>query len=139
MDRSSIKAALKTLIDGAFPDARIEGFDGAPVKPDRIDADGLVQLESEGSGEEQVDLNPVTYNKTALFEIVIAAPDAAGCAAMASALGLAIVSDRQLGGACEWLDANAGETDDLTEDGMTGHFEARVTVSAEYSTTNPLD
>ena len=42
-------------------------------------------------------------------------------------------------GASEWADADGGDFDDQTQAGSAGHCEVRITVSAEYTTTNPLD
>ena len=58
---------------------------------------------------------------------------------MLAAIGAAIEADRTLGGASEWADAEGGDFDDQTQAGSAGHCEVRITVSAEYTTTNPLD
>ena len=139
MGREAIKAALADSIGAALPDARLEGFGGAPAKPGAIGADGLVELEGISDGEQSVDLNPFTYHKTARFDLVVAARTADAAGAMLAAIGAAIEADRTLGGASEWADAEGGDFDDQTQAGSAGHCEVRITVSAEYTTTNPLD
>ena len=139
MGREAIKAALANTIGAALPDARLEGFDGAPAKPGAIGAGGLVELEGISDGGPRVDLNPFTYHKTARFDLVVAARTADSAGAMLAAIGAAIEADRTLGGASEWADADGGDFDDQTQAGSAGHCEVRITVSAEYTTTNPLD
>lgn len=139
MGREAITAALAAALGTALPDARIEGFAGAPATPDRIDAGGLVELEEIGEGEAETDLNPVTYHKTALYSLVVAAPTKEAAGAMLAAIGAMLVADRTLGGTCEWADAQGPAFDEAIAAGSEGHFEARPTLSAEYTTTNPLE
>ena len=139
MGRETIRTALGAAIAGALPAARLAGFDGAPARPDRIGAGGLVELEGIEQGPTETDLSPVTYHKTAIFALVAAATTGEALGAMLTAIGAAIAADRTLGGTSEWTDADAGELGDELAAGSEGHFEARIPVSAEYSTTNPLE
>ena len=86
-----------------------------------------------------VDLGTLTYHRLAEFSLTALATTLEASEAMVAAIGEAIANDRTLGGACEWLDAQGPDLDEQTMDGSEGHFETVFTVTAEYSSTNPLD
>lgn len=139
MGRAAITEALAALIATAVPGAAISGFTGGPAKPERVSSVGAIWLVATDTPEPEVDLCPLTYNFEPEFDLAIAAPTSARVLEMLAALGAAIQADRSLGGACEWLDADPGGFDEETMTGTDGHIEARVTVTAAYATTNPLE
>lgn len=136
--RQAITDALATLIGAAVPGADIRGFTGQPGKPERLGEQGAVVLIGVDGPEPAVDLSPLTYHHETEFELAVMATTIEKAQAMLAALGLGVVADRTLGGACEWLDASVPGLDEETMTGSDGHTEARCAIIASYSTTNPL-
>lgn len=139
MGREAIRDALDALIASALPQADRRGFSGKPGKPERLTSSGAVVLLSVDAGDAEIDLNPVTYHYEAEFDLAFLAATIGSAETMMAAFGSALAADRTLGGTCEWADATGGGLDEETMVGSDGHTEARCTVTAAYSTLNPLD
>lgn len=136
-----VTLAVKALVQAALPAANVRGFDADAEKPERIGAGGCVIGARGDPGEPEIDLSPLSYNYRHRFELEIAAEDGAGGAAldtMLLALGAAVAADRTLGGLCQFLDVEAAEYMDATDENLPSISWALVPVIAEYSTNNPL-
>lgn len=139
MGRAAIIDALWTALGAALPDAKRFGFSGKPGKPERITSGGAVALIAADPPEPEIDLNPVTYHHELPLDLAVLAPTIGQALEMVTAIGAAVEADRTLGGTCEWADAEGAGLDEETMAGTDGHIEARCTVTAAYSTTNPLE
>jgi hypothetical protein len=137
----AVLRALRDLAAMALPQADVRGFEGDTTKPKRLGEHGTVIGHPGEPGEPEVDLGPLTYHYEHEFRLEVAGPDGkAGEAldAMLSALGEAIRADRTLGGLCTWLEAAAPDRNDRTVGGAVTSNWAVVSVTAHYSTTDPL-
>jgi len=133
--------AVKELVAGALPLAKIRGFDGEATKPDRIGAGGCVIGHPGEPGEPEIDLSPLAYNYThRIFLEVAAADGAAGedLDLMLLAIGDAIEADRYLGGLCSWIEAEAPDRNDRSTDAVATINWATVPIAADYSVSTPL-
>jgi hypothetical protein len=140
---STRELALQALL------ARLQTVDGPQVArnellPAKLPAGGLVILRDGDSGEPEVTLNPVTYlwQHRAEIEVVVegATSEARDAAldALLVATGAALSSDPTLGGAVDWSEAGAPQTQDLAVDGAAALKGAVVPVTLIYLTADPL-
>jgi len=138
--REANKLALQDGLFGFFTGVDIRGFDGEADRPDKLPDAGSIVLVEVNELEPEVDLNPVTYHKTVVFGIAALADTSATAESLVRGIGAVVVSDRTLGGACEWADvAPLDGQDHETETGSAGHIDMRLAVTVEYSTTNPAE
>ena len=112
------------------------------VLPERIPATGLIILRDGKPGEPEVTLSPLTYfyEHRAELEVVIQAGTERDALfdALAASIGAALVTDRTLGGLCDWVEAEAPESVDLPIEGAAALKAAAITVVLHYTTTGPL-
>jgi hypothetical protein len=112
--------------------------------PQAVPAAGLVILRDGDPGEPDVTLNPVYlfYSHRAEIEAFISPPASGGGEALLDALlgeiGAALASDRSLGGLVENLTWCAPEISVLAIEGAATILCARVIVTLEYLTADPL-
>lgn len=141
--RYNVIMAVKALATAALPDVTVRGFDTDTARPASIGTNGTVVGHPGDPGEPDVDLNPVTYHWQHEMEMEFAASPAASdpagsLDAMMQAFGSAVISNRTLGGLVDWLDVTPGAEDDQLMNGAATTRWASLTVTAHYSTTNPL-
>ena len=135
--RETILAALHTrLLTLAAPVLRGE------VLPERIPATGLIILRDGKSGEPEMTLSPLTYfyEHRAELEVVIQAGTGRDALfdALTASIGMALTTDRTLGGLCDWVEAEAPEPVDLPIEGAAALKAAVITVVLHYATQDPL-
>lgn len=113
------------------------------VLPLRIPPGGIVILRDGTPGEPEVLMSPLTYayQHRAELDIVVDGPTAARDAIfdrIRAAIGLAIGTDRTLGGLCDWVEAEAPVPVDLPIEGAEGWKAATIPVVLHYDTPDPL-
>jgi hypothetical protein len=112
--------------------------------PQAVPAAGLVILRDGDPGEPDVTLNPVHlfYSHRAEIEAFMLQPSSGGGEALLDALlgdiGAALAADRSLGGLVENLTWSAPEISALVIEGAAPILCARVIVTLEYLTADPL-
>jgi hypothetical protein len=112
--------------------------------PQIVPAGGLVILRDGDPGEPDVTLNPVHlfYNHRAEIEAFVSPPAGGGGEALLDALlgemSAALAADRSLGGLVENLFWSAPEISVLAIEGAAPILCARVIVTLEYLTADPL-
>lgn len=144
--RLDVLAALKARIEAALPQAKVLGLDGHEAAPASVPEHGLVVIRTGDPGPPvEVTMSPLTYWWEHAIPVEVSAVRAAGLTSeqtldlMLIAIGAAIAADRTLGGLCEWLEPSAAGTGDIYADG--GGLPPRgadITITASYSTPNPL-
>lgn len=112
--------------------------------PERIPASGLMILRDGDPGSPEVLLSPATYiyEHRAEVDVIVEAksgvdPDAA-FDLLKSAIGLAIATDRTLGGLCDYVLGDAPEPIDLAVEGGAVLKAATIAVVLTYATSDPL-
>lgn len=135
--RETILASLHTRLQTlAAPVLR------GDVLPERIPATGLIILRDGKPGNAKVMLSPLTYfyEHRAELEVVIQAGTGRDALfdALAASIGAALVTDRTLGGLCDWVEAEAPEPVDLPIEGAASLKAAVITVVLHYATSDPL-
>jgi hypothetical protein len=112
------------------------------VLPERIPPAGLIILRDGQPGEPEVTLSPLRYHfqhRAELEAIVPGANDrATAFDTLIAAIGTALATDRNLGGLCDWVEAEAPASVDLPVDGAVSLKAAVVTVVLHYTTADPL-
>lgn len=141
--RRDVILAIKALVADALPQASVRGFDGDTARPSSIGPHGTIIGHPGDPGEPEVDLNPVTYHWMHDIELELAAPAtgtdaAAALDAMLVPIGEAVLADRALGGLVDWLEIGGAVEDDQLMSGAATTRWASVTLTAHYSTLNPL-
>jgi hypothetical protein len=112
--------------------------------PQSVPAAGLVILRDGDPGEPDVTLNPVHlfFSHRAEIEAFVSPPAAGGGEALLDALrgdiGAALAADRSLGGLVENLFWSAPEISVLAIEGAAPILAARLIVTLEYLTADPL-
>lgn len=143
--RLDVLLAVKRLIEGALPAARVLGLDGAEAPPAIIPATGMVVVRTGDPGEPEYTLSPLTYFYDHRIPIEVSALKSANLTSdqaldvMMTAIGQAVAEDRSLSGLCDWLDTTSAGTEDIYPEGggqppRGGDF----MIIASYSTSNPL-
>ena len=126
----------------AIPLATVKRNEALPAGP--VPAAGLVILRDGDPSEPDVTLNPVHfyYNYRAEIEAFVSPPAGGGGEALLDALlgeiGAALAADRSLGGLVETLTWSAPEISVLAIEGAAPVLCARVIVTLEYLTADPL-
>lgn len=113
------------------------------VLPQIVPAGGLVILRDGDPGEPDVTLNPVHwfYSHRAEIDAFVTPPAGGGAEALDMLLGkigAALAADRSLGGLVENLTWSAPETSVLAIEGAAPILCARIIVTLEYLTADPL-
>ena len=112
--------------------------------PQAVPAAGLVILRDGDPGEPDVTLNPVHlfFSHRAEIEAFVPQPAGGGGEALLDALlgeiGAAFAADRSLGGLVENLFLGAPTIESLVIEGGAPILVARITVTIEYLTSDPL-
>jgi hypothetical protein len=111
------------------------------VLPERVPTAGLLILRDGEPGDPEVTLSPLRYHyqHRAEIEAVVqgASRDAAFDTLIAS-IGVAIATDRTLGGLCDWVEAEAPRPIDLPVEGAASLKAAVITVVLHYTTADQL-
>ncbi|WP_347268416.1 acyl-CoA transferase [Paracoccus sp. (in: a-proteobacteria)] len=112
------------------------------VLPERIPAAGLIILRDGQPGEPEVTLSPLRYHyqHRAELEVVVQAGNGRAGAFdnLIAAIGAALVTDRTLGGLCDWVEPEAPASVDLPVEGAATLKAAVIIVVLHYTTTGPL-
>lgn len=141
MTDSARETALKAL------DAVLSAIDGPtvlrnPTAEVKVPAGGLIVLSDGDPGEPETYLSPLAYGYSHAAEMVVAVQDKSGRDAaldqLLQAIGAAIAADDTLGGAVEMASLSAPELTDEPFEGAAAVKAARLTVTLDYLTTNPL-
>jgi hypothetical protein len=139
-----VAIALKALIAAALPGAEVIGLDGGDAAPARIGPNGRVTVELGNPGTPEIDLSPLTYNYAHQIAATFEAPasdtqtGAEVIVSMLAAVSTAVVANRFLGGAVDFLDATAPDNFDDETDGAVVIRVAPAVFTAIYSTSQPL-
>lgn len=110
--------------------------------PEAIPTGGMVNLQDGDPGEPEVTMSPLRYHYQHRAEIEIFAAGATRIAAfdaLASAVGVAVIADRTLGGSCDWVEAMGLQLTDLPVDGAAPIRAGVIPVILHYSTSDPLN
>jgi len=111
------------------------------VLPEKIPTGGLVILRDGDPCEPDVVLSPLTYlwRHAAPVEIVVQHGDAVERdrlpASLLKAATVALLTDRNLGGLADWLEASPPSADLLPVEGAAAIKAATFTVTIHYATT----
>jgi hypothetical protein len=142
--RLQVLEAVKALVQTALPGAAVKGMTGDEAKPDTVGPLGMVIVRSGDPGQPQIDLSPPTYNYDHDIPMEVAAYKSSTLTsqqvldAMMMRIGEAVEADRTLGGLVDWLDVDAPTDGEIDARGATPVGWADFTITATYSTTNPL-
>lgn len=112
------------------------------VLPERIPPAGLVILRDGDPGEPAVTLSPLRYHYQHRAEVEAVVQSAADRDAafdvLAAGVGIALVADRNLGGLCDWVEAEAPRAVDLAIDGAAAMKAAVIPIVLHYASADPL-
>ena len=134
--RETILAALHARLS-ALPATALRG----EVLPERVPAEGLLILRDGEPGEPEVTLSPLRYHYQHRAEIEAVVQSTARDATfdtLTASIGAVIVTDRTLGGLCDWIEAEAPRPVDLPVEGAASLKAAAISVVLHYSTVDPL-
>jgi hypothetical protein len=140
--REQVLDAVKALVASALPDADVKRN---LAKPERIAPGGLAIIRGGDPGEPEVILSPLIYIYTHRIPIELAAYETSGQTreqvldGMLGSIGAAVVSNRTLGGLCDFIEAEAPATEDVETTGARASRWADVAIVAVYGTTDPLN
>ena len=133
------ETALATL------DARLSALPATALRgevlPERVPAAGLLVLRDGEPGEPEVTLSPLSYHyqHRAEIEAVVQGTDRdAAFDTLCASIGEALAADRNLGGLCDWVEAETPRPVDLLVEGAASLKAAVITVVLHYSTADPL-
>ncbi|MEI8395032.1 MAG: acyl-CoA transferase [Rhodospirillaceae bacterium] len=139
--RESVLQALLAVLT-TVPGASVER---ETAIPERVPQGGLIILRDGDPGTPEVILSPLTYlyDHAARLEVFAQAGQPAARAiaidGLLRAIGTALVTDRSLGGNCDWLAWAAPAVEDLPVAGGGSPIRAAtVIVTLTYSTSDPL-
>jgi hypothetical protein len=111
------------------------------VLPERVPAKGLLILRDGEPGEPEVTLSPLAYHyqhRAEIEAVVHGADRDTAFDALTASIGVALATDRTLGGLCDWVEAEAPRPVDLPVEGAASLKAAVITVVLHYSTADPL-
>jgi hypothetical protein len=135
--RETVLAALQARL---LPIAALVQRD--EVLPERIPTSGLIILRDGQPGEPEVSLSPLRYHyqHRAELEVVVQAPNGRSTSfdALIAGIGIALETDRTLGGLCDWVEPEAPASVDLPIEGAAALKAAVITVVLHYTTAGPL-
>lgn len=133
MADTALETALSALV------AALDGATAAEVirnatRPEDVPAAGLVVVRDGAQQEAEASMSPLRYHIEHGAEVVVHAPDAATRDTLLAGLAAALVADRTLGGAVEFLEVGAIGLDDADFDGVAGVPGALMPVVLSYTT-----
>jgi hypothetical protein len=134
--RETILTALHVRLS-TLPATALRG----EVLPERVPTAGLLILRDGEPGDPEVTLSPLSYHYQHWAEIEAVVQGAARDAAfdtLCASVGVAVATDRTLGGLCDWIEAEAPRTVDLPVEGAASIKAAVIPVILHYSTADPL-
>jgi hypothetical protein len=134
--REAILAALYARLS-ALPATALRG----EVLPERVPAVGLLILRDGEPGEPEVTLSPLRYHyqhRAEIEAVVHGASRDATFDSLCTSIGATITADRNLGGLCDWVEAEAPRLVDLAVEGAASLKAAVIPVVLYYSTADPL-
>ncbi len=134
--RETVLTALHGRLS-ALPATALRG----EVLPERVPAEGLLILRDGEPGEPEVTLSPLRYHyqhRVEIEAIVQGANRDAAFDALCASIGAALATDRTLGGACDWIEAQAPQPVDLPVEGGASLKAAVIPVVLHYTTADPL-
>jgi hypothetical protein len=140
--REQVLDAIKTLVAAALPNADVKRN---LAKPERIPPGGLAIIRDGDPGEPEVILSPLIYVYTHRIPIELAAYETSSQTreqvldGMLGAVGAAVVTNRTLGGLCDFIEAEAPATEDVETAGARPGRWADAAIVAVYGTTDPLN
>ena len=111
------------------------------VLPERIPDAGLLILRDGAPGRPEVTLSPLRWHwqHRAELEVFLRGNDLdERFDALTAAIGALLVSDRTLGGICDWIEAEAPEPADLPVDGASSIRAAVLGITLHYTTADAL-
>ncbi len=112
------------------------------VLPTRIPASGLMILRDGDPGEPEVVLSPLSYTFERVLDLEVYVQAASDLDAAADAIfrqiGAVIRADRTLSGACDWIEAQAPQTEALPVEGGHTIKASVVPILLTYTVTDPL-
>lgn len=111
------------------------------VLPERIPEAGLVVLRDGTPGAPDTTLSPLRYHwqHRAEIEVFLRGGDLDDrFDRLIAMIGSVLISDRCLGGICDWIEAEAPEPADLPVDGANTIRAAVLIVTLHYTTADPL-
>jgi hypothetical protein len=134
--RETILSTLHARLS-ALPATALRG----EVLPERVPAEGLLILRDGEPGEPEVTLSPLAYHyeHRAEIEAVVQGDDRDEVFDnLCASVGATLVTDRTLGGFCDWVEAEAPRPVDLPVEGAASLKAAVIPVVLHYSTADPL-
>ncbi|OJU25730.1 MAG: hypothetical protein BGN91_00815 [Nitrobacter sp. 62-13] len=140
--REQVLDAIRALVTSALPNADVKRN---LAKPERIPPGGLAIIRDGDPGEPEVILSPLVYVYSHRIPIELAAYETSSetrervLDAMLGAIGSAVVSNRTLGGLCDFIEAEAPATDDIETAGARAGRWADMVIVAIYGTPDPLN
>ena len=109
-------AALAATLDAATAAEVIRNAD----RPENVGHYGLVIQRDGAQTDAEATFSPLRYHVEHTAEVVVFAPDEASRATLAATLAAALIADRTLGGAVEFLEVSPASLDDADFDGAPG-------------------
>lgn len=137
--REDVLAALFTRLQGMGGGATVLRNE---ILPERIPDKGLVILRDGTPGEPETTLSPLRYHWQHRVEIEMFVRGKSDLDltfdTLAIGIGLALASDRTLGGRCDWIEADAPAPAALAVEGASPIRAAILIVTLHYTSTDPL-
>lgn len=133
MPDTTMEAALVALaaaLDGATTAEVIRNA----TRPEEVPAAGLVVLRDGAQQDAEATFSPLRYHIDHGAEVVVHAPDEATRGTILKALAAALVANRTLGGAVEYLEVLPASLEDADLEGAAGIPGALMPVTLSYTT-----
>ncbi len=138
----AVLIALAAAVEGRLPVGT--KFYRNSILPLNLTADGIVILRDGNPGDPEMLMSPPTYvyEHAAEFDVVVNARAGTDPSLLfdtiKAAIGLAIATDRTLGGLCDHVEAEAPILNDEAVEGGLGMTTASIPVKLIYATSDPL-
>lgn len=138
--REEVIQAVKALMVVAAPAAEVARDAPWPKRPD---PGGTIILHDGDPGEPEITLSPLRYTYNHELELEVLGPEGSDARhelldALLIPIGLAVETNRTLGGLTEWLEISAAAPEDVvTENGQPVRA-TTLRITAVYTTNNPL-
>jgi hypothetical protein len=133
-----ILLALTEALNAAVPALVYRGL----ALPTEVPPEGLLIVRDGSPGEPAVTMSPLRYHFEHVAEIEMILQGKGDVDARFDELKLAIaamiLSDRTLGGLCDWVEPGAPEPQDLPFEGAESLKAAIIPVTLHYVTVSPL-
>ena len=133
MADTTLETALLALVSALDGSTTAEVIRSA-TRPEEVPAAGLVVVRDGSQQEAEMSMSPLRYHIDHGAEVVVHAPDEATRDTLIAGLAAALVADRTLGGAVEYLEVGAISLDDADFDGSAGIPGAQLPVTLSYTT-----